>query len=448
MSKRTHPMTEGSIPRHLLRYSIPAILGDLFQVTYNTVDSVIVGKYAGAGALAAVGVASPLMSIAMFFIVGMGIGASVIMSEFYGANDAKALRREFATTLAVSAAFSAVIALGLFALAGPLLTLCRTPREIMADTAGYLRIVALGMIVTSFYNILAAASRSIGDTLTPLICLIAGSLTNVGLDLLFVAGFGMGVSGAAYATVISQGVAALLCALLLRRNEPVLFASREDFAVDRALLRRTVRFSAPSALQQAGVYVGRVLVQSAVNPLGVSAIAAFNAVNRLDDYALIPERDVANGETVLIAQNHGAGKPDRMRRGFFASMALEVVYGLIVSVAIFALAEPLMKLFVAPEETEVIRLGVRYLRLMGFFYFMPGITNGLQGYMRALGKMKLTMYVTYSQMFTRAAFTYLLIGRMGLDAVPIACVAGWVLMMVWEIGLMVKWNREGKLYKL
>jgi len=194
--------------------------------------------------------------------------------------------------------------------------------------------------------------------------------------------------------------------------------------------------------------VGKVLVQSAVNPLGVSAIAAFNAVNRLDDYALIPERDIANGETVLVAQNHGAGKPERLRKGFFASMALEVAYGLIVSVAIFALAEPLMKLFVAPEETEVIRLGTRYLRLMGFFYFMPGITNGLQGYMRALGKMKLTMYVTYSQMFTRAAFTYLLIGRMALDAVPLACVAGWLLMMVWEIGLMVRWNKEGKLYKL
>ena len=450
MPRTARPMTEGSIPRHLLRYTIPAILGDLFQVTYNTVDSVIVGKYAGAGALAAVGVASPLMSIAMFFIIGLGIGASVLMSEFYGAGDHRALRREFATTLAVAGAFSAAIALGLFALAVPLLRLCRTPAEILGDTALYLRIVALGMIVTSLYNIFAAASRSIGDTLTPLICLIAGSLINVGLDVWFVAGLGLGVAGAAYATVISQAVSAVLCAALLRRNEPLLFtrpgAGRSDFAVDPALLRRTVRFSAPSAMQQAGIYVGKLLVQSAVNPLGVSAIAAFNAVNRIDDYALIPERDISSGETVLVAQNHGAGRPDRMRRGLLAAMALEVVYGLIVSVGVFALAGPLMKLFVAPEETEVVRLGVRYLRLMGFFYFMPGITNGLQGYMRAIGKMNLTMYVTYSQMFTRAAFTFLLIGRMGLDAVPVACVAGWILMMVWEIGLMIAWRRSGKLF--
>ncbi len=448
MPRTTRSMTEGSIPRHLLRYSIPAVLGDLFQVTYNTVDSVIVGQYAGAGALAAVGVASPLMSIAMFFIIGMGIGASVLMSEFYGAGDGRSLRREFATTLAMGAAFSAVIALGLYILAEPLLRLVRTPAAILPDTAGYLRIVALGMIVTSLYNILSAASRSIGDTLTPLICLVAGSLTNVGLDLWFVAGLGWGVNGAAWATVISQGCASLLCAALLKRNEPMLFASRKDFAVDSALLKKTVKFSAPSAMQQAGVYVGKLLVQSAVNPLGISAIAAFNAVNRIDDYALIPERDISGGETVLVAQNHGAGKPERMRGGLKAAMMLEVVYGLVISVAVFALAEPLMRLFVAEEETEVVRLGVRYLRLMGFFYFMPGITNGLQGYMRAIGKLDLTMYVTYSQMFTRAIFTYILIGSLGLDAVPLACVAGWLLMMVWEIGLMVKWNREGRLYRL
>ena len=443
MSSKARNMTSGSIPRHLVRYSIPAILGDLFQVTYNTVDSVIVGQFAGAGALAAVGVASPLMSVAMFFIIGMGIGASVLMSEFYGAGDMPRLRRQFATTLAMGAGFSVLIALGLFMLTGPLLRLCHTPDAIFPETARYLRIVALGMVVTSMYNILAAASRSIGDTLTPLICLVAGSLVNVGLDLLFVARFAWGVAGAAWATVISQALSALLCAWLLRRNEPMLFAGQGDFKPDRALFGRTLRFSAPSALQQAGIYVGKLLVQSAVNPLGVSAIAAFNAVNRIDDYALIPERDIANGETVLVAQNRGAGKADRMRRGFFAAMALEVAYGLVVSVAVFALAEPLMGLFVDPGEAEVIRLGTRYLRLMGLFYILPGITNGLQGYMRALGKLKLTMVVTYGQMFTRAACTFLLIGRLGLDAVPLACVAGWVMMTVWEVGLMIQWRRKG-----
>ena len=438
-------MTEGSIPRHLLIYCIPAILGDLFQVTYNTVDSIIVGRYAGAGALAAVGIANPIMNVALFFIIGMGIGASVLMSEFYGAGDMRQLRHEFSTTLITGTLLSAAIALALFALSRPLLTLCRTPGDILPDTTTYLRIVALGIVVTSLYNLLAATSRSVGDTRTPLVCLVAGSLINVGLDMLFVAVFGWGVAGAASATVISQAVSALLCALLLRRNTGDMFFKKGGMHVDRSLLRRTLSFSYASALQQAGIYVGKLFVQFMVNPLGVDSIAAFNAVNRIDDYALIPERDIAGGETVLVAQNHGAGHRERMREGLRVSLIVEIIYGLLVSLAIFFLAAPLMRLFVSPEETEVLRLDERYLKLMGLFYFLPGITNGLQGYMRAIGKLRLTMFVTYGQMLTRAVFTVLLIGRMKLDAVPFACLAGWIVMTLWEGGLILYWRRRGAL---
>ncbi|MBR2570681.1 MAG: MATE family efflux transporter [Clostridia bacterium] len=436
------PMTDGSIAKHLILYAIPAILGDLFQVTYNTVDSIIVGRYAGASALAAVGIASPLMSVAMFFIIGLGIGASVLMSEFYGAGNGKAMRREFFTTLILSVGISGAIGIGMLLLANPLLRLVHTPPEIFDQTCGYLRIVALGMLLTALYNTLAAASRSVGDATTPLLCLIAGSAVNVVLDLIFVAGLGFGVVGAAWATVISQGVSALLCAALLKRNERIFFADRSDFGLDRSLLRRTLSFSYATALQQAGIYVGKLLVQSMVNPLGVDAAAAFTAVNRIDDYALIPQRDVANGETVLIAQNHGAGKYDRMEKGLKVAVVLEAVYGALISLAVFAFAGPLMRLFVRTGEEKVIQLGVRYLRLMGLFYFLPGITNGLQGYLRAIGKMKLTMIVTYSQMSIRAVCTYLLIGRMGLVAVPRACAVGWVAMMIGETLLIVRVRRR------
>ena len=445
-SRRATLMTEGSILRHLVTFAIPVMLGDLFQLTYNTVDSIIVGQYAGADALAAVGVASPLMSVAMFFIIGLGLGASVLMSEFYGAQDMVRLRREFFTTLIISMGLSAAIALLLFLLSNPLLRLVNTPAEIMDGTGTYLRIVAAGMVVTGLYNLLAAASRSIGDTRTPLYCLIAGSLVNVALDLWFVAGLRWGVAGAAWATVISQACSAALCGALLYRNEKLFFSDKADIGVDRDLLGRTLRFSYASALQQAGIYVGRLLVQSMVNPLGVHAAAAFTAANRIDDYAIIPERDIAAGETVLVAQNRGAKRWDRMRRGLWITLAMEAAFGAFVSVCVFALAEPLMRLFVDPAETEVIRLGTRYLRLMGFFYFMPGINNGLQGYMRAIGKMQVTMLVTYGQMLTRAICTFLLIGTMRLDAVPIACAAGWTVMMAWELGLIFYWNQKGTLY--
>ena len=439
------PMTEGSIPRHLIRYAIPSILGNLFQVTYNTVDSVIVGKYVGANALAAVGVANPLMNIATFFLIGMGIGASVLMSEFYGARDYRRLRREFSTATLAALAFSFLVAAAFFFLVNPLLRLCNTPAEIFGDVAAYLRIVACGMVFTCLYNMLSAALRSIGDTRTPLVCLVLGSLINVALDLWFVSGLKMGVSGAATATVISQGVSAALCACLLWRGAEPLHIAREDICVEKALLKKTVHYSYASALQQAGIYVGKLLVQSMVNPLGVHAIAAFNACNRIDDYALIPERDLSSGVMVMTAQNRGAKKPERMMKGLRVGLLMESLYGVIVSVAVFVLAGPMMRLFVGAEETEVIALGTRYLRIMAFFYFMPGITNGLQGYMRGIGKVSLTMYVTYGQMALRALCTWLLIGSMKLDAVPIACIAGWVLMIVWEVGLIVYWKKKKRL---
>ena len=439
------PMTEGSIPRHLVRYAIPSILGNLFQVTYNTVDSVIVGKYVGANALAAVGVANPLMNIATFFLIGMGIGASVLMSEFYGARDYRRLRREFSTATLAALAFSFLVAAAFFFLVNPLLRLCNTPAEIFGDVAAYLRIVACGMVFTCLYNMLSAALRSIGDTRTPLVCLVLGSLINVALDLWFVSGLKMGVSGAATATVISQAVSAALCACLLWRGAEPLHIAREDICVEKALLKKTVHYSYASALQQAGIYVGKLLVQSMVNPLGVHAIAAFNACNRIDDYALIPERDLSSGIMVMTAQNRGAKKPERMMKGLRVGLLMESLYGVIVSVAVFVLAGPMMRLFVGAEETEVIALGARYLRIMAFFYFMPGITNGLQGYMRGIGKVSLTMYVTYGQMALRALCTWLLIGSMKLDAVPIACIAGWVLMIVWEVGLIVYWKKKKRL---
>lgn len=444
-ARRPEPMTSGSIPGHLIRYAIPAVLGNLFQVTYNTVDSIVVGRFSGANALAAVGVANPLMNIAMFLIIGMGIGASVLMSEFYGAGDYRSLKKELSTALITGLGLSIGISLLFLALVEPLLHLCSTPAEIFEDTAAYLRIVASGFVFTGLYNLLAAALKGIGDTRTPLVCLVAGSLCNVGLDVWLVGGLGMGVAGAAWATVISQALSALLCAVLLRRNAEPLRLNRREICVEKNLLRRTVHYSYASALQQAGIYVGKLLVQGMVNPLGVSAIAAFNAVNRIDDYALIVERDLASGVMVMTAQNRGAKQPDRMLGGLRVGLVMESVYGLMVSVVVFLFAGPLVQLFVGAEEAEVVALGARYLHLMGFFYFMPGITNGLQGYMRGIGKMNLTMYVTYTQMLTRALCTWLLIGPLGLDAVPLACVAGWLVMMVWEIGLIIHWRKNGKL---
>ena len=446
-------MTRGEPRKLLILFAIPMILGGIFQLLYNTVDTIVVGRFVSEDALAAIGATST--STLLINVLGNSFtnAITIITSQAEGASLPKRIRQALTHSVYMVTAVGLILGLISFFGARPFMRFLGCDPTIIDLSVLYLRIVCGLTIFSLWYQGSSALLRGIGDSKTPLYFLIFSSVLNVVLDLVFVLLLKQGVAGVGWATVISQACAAALCGWLLHRNEPVFFAEssasggRARFGVDRGLLKRTLRFSYASALQQAGIYVGKLLVQSMVNPLGVQAAAAFTAVNRIDDYALIPERDIASGETVLVAQNHGARKFDRMQQGLRAAMVIEAAYGLIVSLAVFALAGPLMRLFVPSTETEVIRLGTRYLRLMGFFYFMPGITNGLQGYMRAMGKMNITMYVTYSQMFIRAICTWLLIGRMQLDAVPLACVAGWILMLVWETGLIVHWKRTGKLYR-
>ena len=316
----------------------------------------------------------------------------------------------------------------------------------MEDTAVYLRIIALGLPFCCVYNVLSASCRSIGDTRMPLICLVSGAVMNIGLDLLFVAVFHWGCAGAAVATILSQAVCAMLCGVLLWRMEPILRIRGKDLRVDSSLLKRTMHYSYATALQQAGVYVGKLVIQGMVNPLGVNAIAAYSAVNRVDDYALIPQRDIASGMTTGTAQNRGAGKPERMMRFLTVGLCMQAIYGLLISIVVVLLPTQLIQLFVDSSEEEVLRIGTSYLRAMGFLYFLPGITNGLQGYMRGLGKMNITMLATYLQMLVRAIITALAIGTLGLNVIPPACLCGWLVMALLEIVCILVWKKKGTLF--
>lgn len=255
-------MTEGSIARHLLAYAIPMILGNFFQLTYNAVDAIVIGKFAGEGALAAVSAANPVMTIVVLGVSGISIGASVLMSRFYGAGNQDALRREVATTLIFGAAASAVVfALGLPA-SGLILRSMNVPAEILPMAVTYLRIIFVGFLFTFQYNVLAAAMRSVGDSRTPVVFLAITSVLNGALDLLFVAGFGWGVAGAGLATVLAEGISTSLCIWHIAHHIPVLHMGLKDMRVDRALLRETVASGAITALQQACQPVGKVLIQS------------------------------------------------------------------------------------------------------------------------------------------------------------------------------------------
>ena len=424
-------MTEGSITRHLLAYALPLILGNFFQLTYNAVDSIIIGKFAGEGALAAVSASNPVMTIVILGVSGISIGASVLMSRFYGAGDHDALRREVATTILFGAACSlAVFALGL-CFAPQILRLMNVPADILPLAQRYLRVIFVGFLFTFQYNILAAALRSVGDSQTPVRFLAGASVLNATLDLVFVAGLRWGVTGAGLATVIAEGVSALLCAAYMQRHIPLLRLTRRDMRVDRALLRETVSSGSITALQQACQPIGKALIQSVINAQGVSMIAAFNAVGRVDDFACIPEQSISSGMMTCIAQNRGAGQSGRVRETLRRGMQLEAVYGVCIAVAILLLKRPIMLLFAAQDSREMIDMGVSYLSLMALFYILPGMTNGIQGFFRGMGEMKTTLVATFIQISIRALVVYLLVPRVGLSGAAWACAIGWSCMLVY-----------------
>ena len=424
-------MTEGSITRHLLAYALPLILGNFFQLTYNAVDSIIIGKFAGEGALAAVSASNPVITIVILGVSGISIGASVLMSRFYGAGDHDALRREVATTILFGAACSlAVFALGL-CFAPQILRLMNVPADILPLAQRYLRVIFVGFLFTFQYNILAAALRSVGDSKTPVRFLAGASVLNATLDLVFVAGLRWGVTGAGLATVIAEGVSALLCAVYMQRHIPLLRLTRRDMRVDRALLRETVSSGSITALQQACQPIGKALIQSVINAQGVSMIAAFNAVGRVDDFACIPEQSISSGMMTCIAQNRGAGQSGRVRETLRRGMQLEAFYGVCIAVVILLLKRPIMLLFAAQDSREMIDMGVGYLSLMALFYILPGMTNGIQGFFRGMGEMKTTLVATFIQISIRALVVYLLVPRIGLSGAAWACAIGWSCMLVY-----------------
>ncbi|MDF2587045.1 MAG: family efflux transporter [Anaerocolumna sp.] len=429
----TKNMTVGNTWKHLISFAIPMILGNLFQLTYNAVDSIIVGRFAGENALAAVGTANPIMNIIIFFIIGICMGASVLMSEFYGAGEVNKLKKEIATTISIGSIFTILITFICFLLVKPILKLIHTPNEILTDATTYLRIIFLGLIFTFLYNVFAATLRSIGDSKTPIYFLMISAVINAGLDYIFIAKFHYGVVGAAYATIIAEAVSSILCIGYTYIKVPMLRLKYSDLHFERSMALKTISYSWYTSMQQTVLYVGKVMVQSAVNPLGISAIATFNAVNRVDDFAFMPEQSISHSMTTFIAQNRGAKQDERIKNGFRVGMRIETIYWGILFLVVFFGATSIMKLFVTDKDISVVTLGTNYLQAMAFFYLLPAYTNGIQGYFRGMGKLNVTLAATVIQMITRVLFSYILAPSLGIKGIAYACFLGWTAMLLFEV---------------
>ena len=438
----TKDLTTGKIMPILVNFTVPLVLGNLFQLTYNAVDSIIVGHFVGKEALAAVGICNPVSTLMILFLNGLCMGASILMGIQYGAKDYETLHRQISTTLLSGAVFSFFLTLVCVIFAVPILLLLQVDPSIMDMTVQYLRIIFLGLMFTFLYNFFSSTLRALGDSASPLYFLIISAILNIFGDLFFVIVLKAGSNGCAISTVLSEALCCLFCIIYIQKKVPILRLGKKWLVFDARLLKKTIAYGWASAMQQATVQMGKIAIQALVNTMGVSVAAAFAVVNRIDDFAITPEQNIAHAMTALMAQNKGAGKNDRMREGFRCGMILELVYGAAVMLICLGFARPLMSLFVKDEE--VIGHGVVYLHVIAVMYILPAVTNALQGFFRGIGDLKVTLMSSFTNMTVRviAAAPMVLLWNFGIEALPYSYLAGWIAMLLVETPLMLRIYRK------
>ena len=438
----TKDLTTGKIMPILVNFTVPLVLGNLFQLTYNAVDSIIVGHFVGKEALAAVGICNPISTLMILFLNGLCMGASILMGIQYGAKDYKTLHRQISTTMLSGVVFSFFLTLFCVVFAVPILHLLQVDASIMEMTRQYLRIIFLGLMFTFLYNFFSSTLRALGDSASPLYFLIISAVLNIFGDLFFVIVLKAGSNGCAISTVLSEALCCLFCIIYIQKKVPILRLGKKWLVFDSRLLKKTIAYGWASAMQQATVQMGKIAIQALVNTMGVSVAAAFAVVNRIDDFAITPEQNIAHAMTALMAQNKGAGKNDRMREGFRCGMILEIVYGAAVMVICQVFAGELMALFVKDEE--VIGHGVIYLHLIAVMYILPAVTNAIQGFFRGIGDLKVTLMSSFTNMAVRviAAAPMILLWNFGIEALPYSYLACWVAMLLVETPLMIRIYRK------
>ncbi len=437
-------LTEGPVTKSMLRFAVPIILGDLLQQCYNIADTVIVGRFLGADALAAVGSSFSLMTFLTSILLGLAMGSGTVFSIRFGQKDRKALKEcvlaSFVLLFAVTVFLMAVIFAGI----DEIIWCLRTPGELETLMKEYLIVIFAGMFGIFLYNFFAALLRSLGNSVVPLIFLAVSAGLNIGLDLWFVAGLEWGVAGAAGATVISQYVSGIGIAVYTRVRFPELIRKEKGIRLRKERIREITGFSALTCLQQSIMNLGILAVQGLVNSFGTTIMAAFAAAVKIDAFAYLPVQDFGNAFSVFVAQNYGAGKKDRIQKGIRSAVKVSAGFGLLISLLVVIFARPLMTLFIDAREAAVVAQGVRYLRIEGSFYCLIGILFLLYGLYRALGKPGMSVVLTVVSLGVRVALAYGLaaIPSVGVTGIWCSVPIGWFLADALGTGYYLFWKKK------
>lgn len=429
--KKSTVMTEGSIWKKILFFSIPLILGNLFQQLYNTVDSIIVGNYIGSEALAAVGSSGSLINLLIGFCIGASAGAGVVIAQFYGAQDREGVRKAVHTTIAIAIAAGAVLTVVGIVATPILLKAMGTPQEVFDQASIYLKVYFGGILFSVVYNMSAGILNAVGNSKRSLVYLMIAATSNIFLDLLFVVVLKMGIVGAAIATDISQLLSCIFIILFLVRSEDVYRVKLKDIRCYDNLLGKILKIGLPTGVQNIVISLSNVIVQSSVNSFGAVAMAGFAAYIKVDGFNILPVLSFSMAATTFVGQNVGAGRLDRVKKGMYVSVAMGIIYTVCTGILLLTFAPQVIGVFT--QNGKVVEYGVYIMKFFCPFYWMLGILHILAGTIRGTGK---TMQAMVVFLFSLCIFRVLWIwGAMSLSHKIGGVMLGYPLS--WLVGLVM-----------
>lgn len=426
-------LTYGNESKVIIQFAIPMIIGNLFQQFYNIADTIIVGRFIGAGALAAVGSSYTLMVFLTSIILGLCMGSGVVISNFFGAREPDKLKSSILMSFIFIAPITAIINGLAIGFIDEILYFIQIPIDIFPETKHYLQIIFYGIGFTFIYNYFASVLRSMGNSIVPLLFLIVSAVLNIVLDLIFIVPLGMGVEGAAIATIIAQGFSAVGLALYTFIKVPFIRPKLKDFRFNPGLFQLIARDSVLTSLQQSIMNFGILMVQGLVNSFGVSVMAAFAAGVKIDSFAYMPVQDFGNAFATFIAQNKGAGKSERIRNGIRSAVKIISLFCIAISILVVFFAQPLMSIFIEANEIEIIRIGVQYLIIEASFYILIGYLFMFYGLYRGFGRAGMSVVLTVASLGTRVVLAY------GLSSLPAIGLVGiwWAIPIGWALADLI-----------
>lgn len=427
MKAAQYDMTVGNPTKIILNFTLPIFIGNVFQQFYNMADAVIVGKFVGTKALAAVGSTGTIMFLIYGFVVGMTAGFTVLTAQKFGAGDLPAMRRTVAGASILSLIIGLILTAAFMLLMKPWLHLMNTPSDIYTDAYAYIMIISGGILAQMLYNLLASILRALGNSKVPLYFLIFSALLNIALDLFFIIVFHMGAAGAAIATIISQGVSGLLCLVYIIKKVPILHMTREDWHPEGALLKRQMQIGIPMALQYSITAIGTMMVQSSLNILGSTLVAAFTAASKIEQ--VVTQAYVALGTTIATygAQNMGAGNIPRIRKGFRSSTIIGIVYSFAAAALVMTVGKYMSYLFVSEDVALIIDSVDIYLKCVGAFFIPLTIVNIYRNGIQGLGYGLLPMMAGVAELIGRGVVAIIAARQHSYLGVCLASPAAWVL---------------------